>query len=1112
MKRFLLIATAVCLTLLGCSQKTTVTGLATDYMECPLGIDVTQPEFSWQMATNRYGAAQAAYQLVVKKGDEVVYDTGRIESDNSVGIAYGGEPLEACTSYDWTVTVWDENGGQAGASSWFETGLMESHDRSVWSDARWIGSSHPHLSRYRSRFTFDFDMKLAEDSEHCVFVFGQSDPDNMAIVDYDISRFPAELVFSYVKDGEKIEADRIAIPFINRRNCRDSHHLSLEVLAHRYAMGFRIKAKVDGISLAGNWSEAKPYEYSEWKVNSRLHSVGFMQQEAGGVAISNFKITENAWNSLLYSKDEEIVVAAGEENIWSPADETGAPMLRRQFDLGRKVASARLYATARGIYEFYVNGERLGGDWFNPGSADYNNRIFYSTYDLTPYLNEGGNVIGAQLGAGWYSDFMGYMTTWQDQFGTQLSLLAKIVITYDDGDKETIVSDDSWKVWDFGPITSDSFQNGEDYDARREVDGWCSAGFDDSQWAQASLFEAPADTVALQYYIGNPVRNHITLTAVSMSEPSEGVYVYDMGQNMVGVPSISLKGAEGQTVTFRFGEMIYPEQAPEDPLPPLTTEDYERLRGRVYNENYRSALATDHYVCRGDAEGEIFQPHFTFHGFRYIEIHGLDEPLPLSAVKGLVLESVGDCTSGYETSNENINRLYSNIVWGQRGNFLSIPTDCPQRDERMGWMGDAQIFARSATYNMRVDPFFRRWIFAVRDLQGDNGSYVDYAPYVAVPPAKANRGGGALGWMEAGIIVPWQIYQQYGDLSFIRDHYDSMLAYMQFLEKRAIGDIQPGEGYGDWVAVEHTNSPLTNTAYYGYDAMLMSKIARALGRDEDAERFSSLYDRIKVAFNREFVDGEGYTKTTDNVPPYNEWIAGGSDREHVARTQTSYVVPLQAGLFDDNNKPLALKHLVEDIEAHGNTITTGFIGTPYITLVLSENGYDDIAYTLFEQTEYPSWLYPVLQGATTIWERWNSYTIKRGFGTVDMNSFNHYSLGAIEEWMMVHSLGIQRDEENPGYKHIILQPKVGGTLDFCDGHYDSVLGTIASGWKKNPRGGYSYSATVPANTTATLHLRVPEGCDVKVARGGKHAVLAPEQCDGEKAYLLPAGSYRFEVK
>jgi len=1098
MRRFLTVLAAA-FSLLACQKAEPapfqVTDLQVEYMQTPLGIDVEAPRFSWKMVSERYDQRQQTYRITVTEvpSGQLVYDSDVCPSDVSVGVVYRGESLKPCTRYDWTVEIWNQDGKSSRATSWFETGLMDSG----WSGAQWISGGQPHFSKYRSHYQIDFDLACTGARPEADFLFGWQDADNYV----RLQLTPRSATLFHVTDGVEKQDYTAALP-------KMPAHMGVRVYGLDYAKGYRVWLIADNVPVNKEPVVIQPYALDVWKPYCRFNQIGFRQPASCAATFSNLTVTERVWNTTLYSSDASHAVAAGELLLLSPADESGAPMLRRDFEIKKRLSSARLYTSARGIYEYEVNGHRLSDDWFNPGSTDYRYRILYNTYDITPLLRPGSNAIGAMLGAGWYSDFTGYATAWQDQFGTDLSLLAKIVLTYADGSQEVIVSNDGWKAFNEGPITNDSFQNGEDYDARREVKGWSDARFDDEFWEPATVVPAPADSIEIQYYIGSPVRTQQVLRAVSVSEPKPGVFVYDMGQNMVGVPRIRLHGDRGQEVTFRYGEMIYPTEVPEDPLPPLTAEVYAERKGLAYNENYRGALATDHYILSGHGD-EVFQPHFTFHGFRYIEIHGLDKALPLASVEGLVLNSIGAQTSGFETSDERVNRLYENIVWGQRGNFLSIPTDCPQRDERMGWTGDAQVFARTATYNMNVDPFFTRWFHSVRDIQGDDGSYCDFIPKVGQPPYGSSKGGGALGWMETGIIIPWQLYLQYGDTRFLSEHYASMVRYMDFLQQRAVDDIQPGSGYGDWVAVEHTNSPLTNTAYYGYDALLMSKMAAALGKYADEKKYRDLHERIKVAFNREFVGPDGITKESTNVPPYHEWIAGGSGEsgKFRANTQTSYVVPLQAELFADEAQ--AVGHLVENLAAHDFTLTTGFIGTPYINLVLSRYGRDEEAYKLFEQRNFPSWLYPVLQGATTMWERWNSYTIKQGFGPVDMNSFNHYSFGAIQEWMFSYMLGIQPVESDPGYHSFVLAPRVGGSFKYVKGHYDSVYGRIESSWRWINYGeGVEFSFAVPANTSARLQLPVPEGASIECLEGASHARIL----DTPGTYLLPSGKYKFVVK
>ncbi len=694
--------------------------------------------------------------------------------------------------------------------------------------------------------------------------------------------------------------------------------------------------------------------------------------------------------------------------------------------------------------------------------------------------------------------------------------MAKLVVTFEDGTSQTVVTDGSWKKYDHGPVVRNGFQFGEDYDARKEVDGWKDGGFDDSSWANADIFERPAAPVQIQAYVGLPIQNNITLDAISVSEPVKGTFVYDFGKNVVGVPRLEgMKGKSGQVINLRYGEMIYPETIPTDPVAPYTKEMYEEMKGQVYVENYRGAISIDNYIMRGKKEGETYQPIFTDHGFRYVSITGLSEPLPLSSVKAVVLESIGHTTSKFTSSNETVNGLWECIQWGQRGNFQAVPTDCPQRDERQGWTGDAQVFARAATYfSPWVDKFYARWFHSMRDNQNYDGSYFNYYPITGRPPyGFTNDNPGWMGWMEAGIIVPYEVYMQYGDVKVVEEHYPSMVKYMDYLERQSNGYLQSASGIGDHLAIERTNIGLTNSAYYAYDALLMSRMAAAIGKTEDAQKYAALYENVKKAWNEKYVREDGTT-----VAPYVAFRWPGmpanpnapKDGELVpVDTQTSYALPLYFNLFEDDVKDKAVAKLVENIEKHGNTLTTGFIGTPYLNPVLSENGRSDVAYTLFEQTKYPSWLYPVLQGATTMWERWNSYTIENGFGPVDMNSFNHYAYGAIGEWMFTHCLGIQRDVEKPAYKHILLQPKVGGDMSNASGYFESPYGVIASSWEKTANG-FIYTVTVPANTTASLTLEASGIDKVKVLKGAE-GVGPFRSLTGKVMAELKSGTYSFEV-
>lgn len=1054
MRRILLTAGALCAGIVAFAADV-VTGLSTEYLTDPVGIEAAQPRFGWQISSARKGAAQSAYQISVqdRMGKEV-WNSGKVSSGISVAVPYEGPKLGMNHRYSWTVKVWDEKGKTLESpQAHFTTGLMGSG----WNGAKWIGSAQPHFSKYRSIF----DLSYTYTGEESEFIINRIDDSNFI----SVAVKNGELVISHCKDGGSVCDGRAKLKISSPGRNR----VWLAFRAERYRRGTTLTVKVNGHTLLRDLKVAVDTKASVGKGWSRFYEMGYA---AGKTEYSDIVVEDGIYGKVLYRASGPFKAAEG-ERFWSPADESSAPMLRTCIDLPKKPACAILYSTARGICNFWINGQRADDGYFTPGSTDYSKSFAYAATDVTALLKQGLNGVGAILGSGWWSDAAGYQSMWQDQYGLDLGLLAKIFVSYEDGTAQVFITDGGWKVWNHGPILNDGLLNGEDYDARREVSRWSEADYDDSAWEYVQLLPSMDKGVRLKPYVGDAVRCRATLTAVSVSEPRPGVYVYDMGQNMVGVPSIRFRGREGQTVTIRYGEMIFPETPPKDPLPPLTADDYEQMKGLVYTENYRSALSTDHYTFRGDAEGETYSPLLTYHGYRYVQLEGLDEAPAAADVKGLVLNSIGELTSTFECSDSNINRLFSNIQWGQRGNFVSVPTDCPQRDERLGWTGDAQIFARTATYNANVDPFFSRWAESLRETQNYDGSYPDFIPnlydQVGAKSETTSHNSKSLGWMEVGIILPWQIYQQYGDIRFLQQQWPSMVRYFQYLERRAVAGVQQGGGYGDWLALELTSSALTNTAYYAGDALLMSKMAEALGKKEDAQWYAARYSAIKKAFNKQFVDKDGFTKQSSSIPEYKEKKASGETVMRISGTQTSYVVPLMFDVFDENAKPLAVQHLLDELEKTGYTLTTGFIGTPYLNLVLSANGHSDVAWKLFEQTAYPSWLYPVLQGATTIWERWNSYTIAQGFGPVSMNSFNHYSYGAIEDWMMTCVLGIERDESAPGYRHFFLQPGPGGTLQFARGGFDTPYGRIEAGWKKSGRG-YVYEVTVPANTSATLKI------------------------------------------
>lgn len=1103
MLRKLFLAITAFLTLLPAGAQE-ITRLTTEYMDRPMGIDVKQPVFGWQMQSDRYGAAQTAYRIVTATSKEnlengtYTYDSGTVNSPASVCIKYNGPELAPCTRYYWQVLVTDERGKvHESPASWFETGLMGG----LWGNAMWIASNKMQLSPYRFDYAIEYDVETAKPGP-AKFIFGAPQEDCYVFVMLDTRDSAKVMLGNALYNKETVQHTLNVSNIISPADATKKHHIRLEV---RGGGNYDVKVSLDGRVISqGNQTSINCMRDSIGRPQARLFGIGYRQPQGFDAVFSNIKLLNYKWDNLVLNSDPKTYNAKGDNKavLWMPGSDVNAPIMRKNVNVGKEVKRARLYATARGAYWFYINGQRVGDGYLNPGWTDFRHRIMYNTYDVTQMLRQGNNALGIELGHGWFCDDFGWAgAMWGDQYGYKPSALAMIKVEYTDGTNETFVTDNTWKVYNGGPLYVNNLYHGVIYDARREVDGWKEPGFNDAAWEKVAILPPPPASTEIQGYVGLEIKNNITLTAKKMTRIGNR-FIYDMGQNFAGVPCLkNMKGRKGQTITIHFAEMLYPETVPENPRAPLTREHYERNKGQMYMDNYRSAISTDYYTFRGAPEGETFEPPFTQHGYRYVSIDGLDEPLPLEDVEGIVLESVGEQISRYETSNADINQLFSNIVWGQRGNFLAVPTDCPQRDERLGWTGDANVFCRTSTYNMMTGPFFNRWFYTLRDQKSENGDVGGYYPSLGGTKEGAPRSGfeRGCGWSDVTITVPWEMYQQYGDLGFVERHYGAMKDYMKFLESQAKDYIYPDAFYwGDWLAPMPTNISMLSTAYFGYDARLMREMAKALGKTDDAVYYDKLYRNISRAFCNYFFDSEGYT------------IEGNHEGTPRMDTQTSYLLPLAFLELPENLQQLAVKHLLEAIERSDYHLQTGFLGTPLLCNVLSNFGHNDIAYKLYTQTEYPSWLFPVKQGATTMWERWNSYTIKEGFGEVSMNSFNHYAYGAIEEWIMSHNLGIQRDENRPGYKHILMQPKIDDTFSFVKGGFRSVYGDIASAWEIKPSG-TEIEFTIPANTTATFTLPVSSMDNLKLKKG-KKGVSSKSFDDGKAVYELKSGTYKFILK
>ncbi|MCI8497245.1 MAG: family 78 glycoside hydrolase catalytic domain, partial [Clostridiales bacterium] len=1062
-----------------------------EYRDNPLGIEVETPRFSWRMEASERGQYQTAYRILVASSEEAlsrneadVWDSGRIPSDISVGIEYQG-PQQAMTRYFWKVQVWDRDGAISESDcAWWETGLMDAG----WSDAKWIGRGTAEDAGPLYQFTIDLDYTV----EQTAFglIFGAADTNNFYMWQVNGYRGTTALLRPHVwknGGGKRIdpEIDISSVYPTKESMMNNPSHMTLSVdngVITTTLNGIEVNTtKVDPFVLGKIGFRAVKTSVTD---NERFYADNIVVKDGEGNILfeEHFDDASNpnfnggtVKDGQLYAEDA-LFLQKTAPSASQKKDGNAAPMLRKTFTTGGKeVARARLYATAAGIYDFSINGQRVTDDYFNPGRTTLDVRAMYQTFDVTGLLQTGDNAIGAVIGNGWYQLDRIY-------YGDYHSLYAKLVIEYQDGSSDVIVTDESWKYTGNGPVLEDDFWQGETYDARLEMPGWDTAGFDDSAWLQAgSRPQSEVGIGEVVAQVGPTVKNTMTLPALQVTEPEENVFVYDFGQNFAGIVRVKLTGEAGQKIRLRYAEML--NDAPKG------TRGCDGNAGTIYQANLRSAKNTDYYILKGDPAGETFEPSMVFHGFRYVEITGIDEPLPLDAVEGIVLTSLGDTTSTFESSNKLVNQLYSNTVWGQIGNFLSIPTDCPQRDERRGFTGDAQIFARTATYNMDVAPFLEKYMQDICDNQTESGAF----PHMA--PSLDGYNPVAGGWMDAGVIIPWQLYQQYGDKAVLEKHYGSMCRYMDHLVSTSTNYIRNRTQYGDWLNIgESTPNDLLDTSFCVYSSDLMANIAEVLGREEDVAKFKEMAENFRTAWQNKFVKADGT-------------LVNGS--------QTGYALGLYFNIFKESDRNAAAAALVENIKNKGWHLSTGFCGVAYLAPALSSAGYHDAAYRLLEQETYPSWLYPVLQGATTVWERWNSYTLESGFGDAGMNSFNHYAYGSVMEWVFRYGVGIERDETNPGYKHIILQPTIGGSFSYMKGSYDSIYGKIQSGWTIGEDGAFTYDASVPANTTATLYLPEPafgsaileSGNEAEDAEGVDYLGIQ----DGKAVFELSSGDYSFSM-
>lgn len=740
--------------------------------------------------------------------------------------------------------------------------------------------------------------------------------------------------------------------------------------------------------------------------------------------------SEGWWQTAFFDKSDWkakwITSEIAEDTVNQPS-----PVFRKEFNSAKKIASATAFITAQGLYEAFINGKRVGDSYLTPGWTTYNKRLQYQQYDVTQLLASGKNTVDIWLGSGWYRGFIGFPQGQHNVYGKSIAALFQLNVKYSDGTMETIVSDESWKS-STGSITSSEIYHGESIDHNREPSDW-----------QPVKIKENNDVNLIATY-NEPVKKHETFKALKVIKTPKGESVIDFGQNLVGWVQVKVTGKSGDKISIYHAEVLDKE-------------------GNFYTENLRPAKQKNEYTLKGGAE-EMFEPHFTFQGFRYIKVEGYPGTVKPENFTAIALYSDMKPTGTFTSSNPLINQLQHNIQWGQRGNFLDVPTDCPQRDERLGWTGDAQAFARTASFNFGVNDFFSKWLkdLALEQIEGS-------VPFV-VPNVMGKNAAGSAGWADAATIIPWAMYTAYGDKRILEDQHESMKAWVGYMERNSTNYLwNKGFHFGDWLFYRPfddndgrsavTDKYLIAQCFFANSIDIVIKSARVLGKQDDVAKYSTLLKNVKDAFVKEY------------VTPNGRLVSG---------TQTAFVLALNFDMLPEDLRKQTADRLVDNIKSYGNHLTTGFLGTPYLCHVLSRFGHSDVAYTLLLQEEYPSWLYPVKMGATTIWERWDGIKPDSTFQTPGMNSFNHYAYGAIGDWMYRVVAGIDTKADQPGYKGIIVKPTLDNRLTSASAEYQTYYGKIRSSWKIEG-GKVVLDVEIPPNTKATIY--VPGGETVEVGSG-----------------------------
>ena len=1069
--------------------------LRTDDLVTPLGLDDAAPRFSWVLSDPARGAKQTAYELLVATKPELLatgkadlWDSGRVASEQSLGVVYAGKAVAASTRCYWRVLVWDKDGKGYPASevTWWETGLMGSWNHYT----KWIGYEQWDEAAVRAA-----KAEWVANPDSNAFPNLQRDRHTMAY------RMPFSIGQRVKRAALYVSGENVASAWVNGVQAATGaplppwHQLPwMKYVRIDVTPQVRTGANLLAVEVTHYIGDPQALTAPDHAPMSATlvaeladGSVAHFASKPGSSVLVSVKPAQG-WQSATEVADADSwKPAVPYVNISGPDSQPGNPWpaesvkaLRNDFSIRKKVVSARLYATSLGAYQIFINGKRAGDQVLSPGWTDYRLRLKYQTYDVTADLASGKNVIAALLAPGWYSTPLEWFQLPNVYGEAPPSLLAQMRVEYSDGSVDWVVTDAGWKA-DVSPTLKAEIYDGETQDARLIQPGWNTAGFAAKDWKPVEIHTPDLTGIQIDGQDFQPIRVERELTPKAMTEPAPGVYIFDMGQNFSGVERLQLKGPAGTDVRVRTGEILNAD-------------------GTLYTENLRTALSTDHFILSGKGI-ETFEPQFTYHGFRYLELTGLAGKPSIADVRGVVFHTDAPFTAQLKTGSAMLNSLWSNILWGQRSNFVGVPTDCPQRDERLGWMADAQVFWRTASYNMDLASFSRKYTGDIRGTQVGSGSgptagaiYGIYAPGITTTSAQSGAG-----WSDAGVIIPWTSWIQTGDMSVIEQNWDAMTKYLAAIESTNpdyLWKNNAGIAFGDWLSPEGTTRfPLIATASWAYDVTLMQQMAHALAKTDDEAHYAALFAKIKEAFAKAFLHDDGF-------------VAGGDDGSSAKDTQTGYVLALNMNLAPESLRQAIGDKLAAKIEANHGLLGTGFLGTPYLLSVLVDTGHRDLAYRLLLNTQYPSWGYLVGHGATTMWERWNGDQMK---SDPSMNSYNHYAYGAVADWIYRYAAGVDTTPMDAGFHTIRLHPAFDAQLGSIDFTYPSPYGEIHSAWAVH-NGIAHWTVTIPANASGWLPLTEAEAAHYKIGGAAieKSAVIA-KGSKAEAGYVLPAGTYVFDV-